>query len=886
MKAFKAFVCLIVAVFLLSTVAFTQSKESGALKGNIKLEDGNPVPGVLVSLKSDDVVGATKTTITNQDGEYRFVGLQPGTYSISASLEGFASAKQTGIAIHIGKIFSVDLVLKQGKITEEVEVVGKSSLVDVKDSSTASVELTSEFLQNIPNTQFAVDAVNMAPGVSNNVAYGASQNTGINYQIDGVNVSDPAQGAAWVFLDYNVIDEVSVSGIGANAEYGGFSGVVFNTVTKSGGNMFKGYGEMLYQSKRWSSSNSDEFSPSEKDFYSAHFDIGGPIKKDKLSFFAAFLYYREIETLSGTTYDRDYKQPKGFLKFTWTPTAKTRINTFVEYDQYNGSGRGGDANTDYDATRTQKSPELVLNVSGQHLFSDYTFMEAKIGYFWGYYALEPVNGRDVSGHIDWNTGHMSKNSYYYYRADRTRLQGNFAVTHHADNFIKGSHDFKFGADLLFCTQRDQYGFNGGAYYYDIDGEPFLKEAYGGYDIHAKMDSYSAYVQDSWSVTPRLTINPGFRLDYSRGYAKDRPDKKFVTKPSFAPRIGFSFDIFGDHSTALKAHYGKYYEGSYIYAITSLSTAKGDRDEYYWDSELGQFVLDPSMHVTGGIANYDIDKKVKQAYMNQFTVGIERQLMKDVSLGITYITRKNFNHIAAVNIGATYEQVDWTNPVTGQTIKVWSQTSDASDNYYLITNPEKGQLSWMQYTPYRKYNGIEVLLNKRFSKNWQAMVSYVYSKTQGNFNNGSSTATGVNTTFQNPNNQINAEGRLTFDPTHMLKIQGSVILPIDINLNINFQLITGDTYTQTVRLPYSVDINRTTIFAEKRGTYRYDTSKTLDLRLEKTFKFRKFKVGLLMDIFNVFNEGVIDSVTTINTNFGSPLSITAPRTFRAGLRFWL
>jgi hypothetical protein len=884
MKKLRTLFSFLVILLVVTSIVYSQSKETGALKGTVKLEDGSPVPGVLVKIESDVIVASAKTTITNELGNYRFVGVQPGVYTLAATLEGFATAKQTGVRVSLGKTFTIDLTMKQGTITEEVVVVGKSALVDVKDSSTATVEMTTEFLQNIPNSQFTVDAVNLAPGVTSDVAYGASDGTGIAYQVDGVDVSDPAGGTAWVFLDYNVVDEVSVSGIGAPAEYGNFSGVVFNTVTKSGTNQFKGYTEFLYQGKDWNSKNSDDpdFAPGKVKFYSIHLDMGGPIIKDKLSFFLSGLYYRQIEQLSGTTYNRDYWQPKGFGKLTWQPSTKTRINTFVEVDIYNGKGRDGGATTEEAATVRQESPEAVGNVSIQHLFSDYTFMEAKLAYFWGYYDLIPNAGTNISGHYDGGTGWYTENSSYFYRGDRTRLQANASLTHHADNFIKGSHDFKFGAEFLGTTQRDRYGYTNGAYYYDWYGEPYLLIGYEGYDIKADMNTFSLYAQDSWSISDRLTINPGVRMDLSWGGVDDIPGTEFKTRPAIAPRIGFTFDVLGDHSTAIKGHWGRYFEGAWIYAITSLSTAKSDYWEAYYDS--GEWI--EYYRFPGGTSRYRIEDKLNQAYMDQWTIGIERELMKDLSLSATYIWRKNFDHIAPVNITGEYELVPYTESTTGKSFTVWSQTNDRLDNIYLITNPEIGDTPWMQFTPYRKYTGVELMLNKRFSNKWQLMASYVYSKAKGNFNNTQSSGSGYNSTFQNPNNQINAEGTLSNDYTHMLKIQGSVILPLDINLNVNFQLISGPTYTMQIRLPRNVDPDRTYIYAETRGSHRYPTSKNLDLRLEKTVKFGKVKVGLLLDIFNVFNEGIVNWYQTVVPNFEDVRGIVNPRAFRAGLRFWL
>lgn len=882
---------LFMVVFIAFTfLVFPQSKETGALQGTITLEDGNPVPGVLVTITSETVVGAKKTTITSPEGEYRLVGLQPGTYTVMASLEGFATAKQTGIKVHIGKVFIVDMVLKQGKIEEEVVVMGKSALVDVKTSTTATVEMPIEFLQNVPNAQFTTDAVNLAPGVTNDVAYGAAQGTGILYQIDGVDVKDPAGGTAWVFLDYNVVEEVSVSGIGAPAEYGGFTGVVFNTVTKSGGNQFKVYSEAMYQGKKWNSKNTNEpdLTPRKSSLKTLHLDVGGPIIKDKLSFFLSGLLYRSEVDVLGQNYGVDYKQPKGFLKFSWQPTSKTRVNTFIEYDTYDGTGRGGDAATTEDATVNQKSPEVVFNLSLQHLFSDYTFMEAKFAYFDGYYALNPVHGKDVSGHIDQGTGEFTGNSYYYYRGDRKRLQANISVSHHADDFIKGSHDFKFGVDTAFVTQGDQYGYSGGAYYLDYYGDNYLKVGYEGYDIKGKLNNYSFYAQDSWSIGKRLTINPGVRVDMSRGTLDGVSGTVYKPKTCIAPRIGFTFDILGDHTTAFKAHWGYYYESPYFYTFSKLSKNKGARYVEVYNAETGQFELDPYSYVPGGTTLYSMDENLKQAYMEQLTFGIERQLIKDLSIGITYISRKNHNQIAPVDVGGVYEKVSWYDDYTQQYIDVWTQVNPRSESRFLITNPKKGLTPWLNFDPYRKYSGFEVLLNKRFSNNWQLMVSYVYSKSTGNFDNTQSNGAGFTSILENPNGTVFNDGKLTNDPTHMLKIQGSVILPLSINLNMNFQIITGDTYTLSAWLPIDVDPNVSEVNIKPRGSNRYPTTHTLDLRLEKTVTFNKLKVGILLDIFNLFNEGKITflDTTTSSGSFGTTLSLTTPRAFRAGLRFWL
>jgi len=882
MKNSKIFISLAVVLLVLVSLGYSQSRETGAVTGLALLEDASPVPGVLVTLNSDVVAGAKQTTITNEEGRYRFVGIQPGIYHVTATLEGFATARQTGIKIHTGKTFSVDLRLKQGEITEEIVVVGKSALVDVKTSSTASIEMTSDYLQNIPNTQTSIDLVNLAPGITSDVAYGASQSTGIAYHMDGLDVSDPDAGTAWVFMDYNIIAEVSISGIGAPAEYGGFTGVVFNSVTKSGGNSFKGYGEILYQGEDWNSSNSDDpdFAAGGVKMYNGHLDLGGPIIKDKLTFFASAFYQREIEALSGTDYDLNYKQPKIFLKLTWQPGKKTRVLAFGEYDAFDGTGRAGNAQTLEEATHNQISPSVVGNISVYHMLSDFTFLEAKVAYFKGYYELVPFSGSDLPGHTDQATGINSINHQYYAYYGRSRFQASVSVTHHADDFM-GNHDFKMGAELTAVDQKDQFTYSGGKFYIDYNSAPYLMYEYNGYDYRSTLSTVSVYAQDSWSVTDRLTVNPGVRLDMSRGSVKDVAGTQYKPKPSLAPRIGLTFDVFGDHSTALKAHWGRYYESAYISTFARLSNNKQDYNIYHYEND--QFIQD--FHFPAGQSRYRMSDDLKQSYMDQLTFGLERQVIKDLSVGATFIYRRNYNQIGAVDIGGQFEKVSYTDSYSNQTFDVYS-IDDPENSVFMITNPKKGDYGIVAATPFRRYTGIEFLVNKRFSNKWQFMASYVFSKARGNVDNSSVTGAGTTQLFELPNNQIFADGRLSGDPTHMLKLQGSVVLPFGINLNANFHLITGNTYTMKVKLPDSVDLNRTEVFVEPRGSHRYPTQTNLNLRLEKTFNLgANRRIGLIFDVFNLFNEGFVTEYDEVQPTFETVLTLTRPRAFRAGLRFW-
>jgi hypothetical protein len=287
-----AFLTLLLLVF--SPSLFAQSRETGAIVGTILDEQNTPLPGVSITLTSPNLMGE-RTFVSEADGSFRFPALRPGTYALKAELAGFQTVIREDIRLTTTTRLTVDITMPMATISEQVTVIGESPTVDVKTSETASVTLTNELLRAIPSFQFVSDLVNLAPGVTDDVAYGASWGTGVSYQVDGVDVGDPESGTAWVFLDYNAVEEMKVMGIGLNAEYGAFTGVIFNTITKSGGNDLSGHAEFIFQDTKkgfWSAENNQAYIEDFEDLESplrgmidGSFHLGGPIAKDRVWFF-------------------------------------------------------------------------------------------------------------------------------------------------------------------------------------------------------------------------------------------------------------------------------------------------------------------------------------------------------------------------------------------------------------------------------------------------------------------------------------------------------------------------------------------------------------------------------------------------------------------------
>ena len=182
------------------------------------------------------------------------------------------------------------------------------------------------------------------------MAYGGTASSNA-LLIDGVDVSDPDGGSPWSFFNYNWIQEVQVVGLGANAEYGEFTGAAANSIVRSGSNRFSGLFEYLTERNNWISDNTGslpedlraDFKPREiKTYWDSSAQIGGPIMKDKLWFFTGVQYFKDISTArrGSMARSRAKRIPRYIGKVNWAASPNIKVEGFYEWDKYDITGRG------------------------------------------------------------------------------------------------------------------------------------------------------------------------------------------------------------------------------------------------------------------------------------------------------------------------------------------------------------------------------------------------------------------------------------------------------------------------------------------------------------------------------------------------------------------
>lgn len=897
------------AFLLMSASAAFGQTLTGSIAGTVRDPHGGALVAATITVFGR--TGALRAT-TDASGAYRFPAVDPGTYAVRAEASGFQPRRIEELTVSAGTQLTVDLMLQIAAVTESVDVVEKSRVVDVTSSSTQN-GLSSDLLFAIPSNHVATLLATATPGVNDDRGSGAPSGFGSGVGgnallLDGVDTRGPLYGTVWNFFNYDVIQEVQVGGLGAPAEYGGFTGVVVNTITRSGGNRLGGLFHARYTTKGLAADNVSAAvaaqNPSlaqpslRRKLLDLTAQVSGPIVKDRLFFFANFQRFELDTDPPGPRTLRHESEPRLNAKLNWQPRAGDSLMAMLQYDQYNVTGLTtvpGLLATD-ELTGKTTSPELIWNLQWRHLFGSKALLEAKYVGWTSYEAFDPKvhapRHADVTGTYSVSAGQTT-------RSDRARHQANVSLSRFAEAF--GHHDLKFGLELERDLARDRLGYIDNISYYDNNGAPYLAFSYG-YDVTGKNHRESAYAQDSWKAARRLTVNAGGRFDWIRG---TNPDAGTVFRTrSFAPRIGLAFDLAGDRKSVLKASYARYHEaalGSYY-----RRALPGIFDFVTYDNTGPQRVeIDRVPAVP-----YSVGRHLHHPRVDELTAGIERALGPDLRLSLTAIHRVSGNLIDSVFPEARWRPVVVTNLLTNEPITVYRWANRlASQGAPLITNvdgfvyrdPSGGVIGIAD--AFRRYHGLMFVMSRRLVGRWQAQVSYVLSRGRGTVDNADIDSVGMSNRFESASTAlVNTNGHMRHDYPHELKALGSYRLPkAEVELSAVFRSVSGKTWTPLQRLRVA-DIDFPAgggrrVFLEPRGARRMANVNVLDLRVEKVLLLDggRHRLGVYADALNVFNAGTavemeyrapsvqIAGVPT-PVLFGVPIAVLEPRQVTLGARW--
>jgi hypothetical protein len=305
----------LLALLLCFSAAAAAQEQTGSIQGVVRDSQGAVLPGAVVEARNP--LGGTTSAVANADGVYRFPALPPGTYELSAALQGFRPARKTDAVLELGKNLTIDMSLTLATLAEEVTVTAESSpIIDVK-GNTVSATLTRNTIERMPKGRDFTTILRVAPGAqSESKAGNCGSGCGLQidgasgaenrFIIDGMDTTNLQTGVSGKTMLLDFVDEVQVKSSGYNAEFGGATGGVVNVLTKSGSNAYHGQIGTYYQTDDFYGERRPfaRFNPFDSNlaetglknpddkwlYYSPLADIGGPILKDRLWFYGGGAY--------------------------------------------------------------------------------------------------------------------------------------------------------------------------------------------------------------------------------------------------------------------------------------------------------------------------------------------------------------------------------------------------------------------------------------------------------------------------------------------------------------------------------------------------------------------------------------------------------------------
>jgi len=919
----------IVAAAVVALLIFSQtgwSQTTGSIRGRAVDADGQALPGVIVVVTGEILGAAQRGSVTSASGGFSFPAMPIGTFKVTATLAGFQTQVAEGVRVALGKVATVDFTMPD-TFTDEITVTAETPIIDVA-SPTFNINFESEQIIDLPTRGNFYDMINMTPGVtapsegsSSISAFGADMKM-TQWNIDGVNRTLPDGGyLAWSMND-EMVAEIQVLGTGATAEYGNMMGSAFNVITKSGTNQFHGTAAFDYQNPDWVSTNAEsleEDTPDEARTYrldtnnNLAMTLGGPIVRDKLWFFVG-AEWGEFKAFGPNQVELPEAKEDSWSNYDAKITAQLghnhrltlTVNDHEELDPWVGNVWSAPSTwTEWWAHNKM----LALDYSA--ILGQNTVLEARGGVWRGDEADRAQNptGEPLVGNWLVYPEVYTGGTFWTWEWEHHQDTGEIKITQHADDFIAGDHEFRFGVqynggggaiipfDMDYYYWYAYYG-EGYEYYYRGTYYPFY---YGG-----ESETWSAFVADGWKIGSELTLELGVRYDTHKGWVPDYPrldedsnptgeiipGQDYVDWDNIDPRLGFAWNIGGTGKNVLRGSAGLFHaavvSGDWSYPppeVPPMWWDWQDPDTEEWN--LLYYIQPP--------ADSFLVPGTENAETWEYTLGFEHQLTATSAIGISTTYKQTSNMIGWYI--ADDGEFNWEpiiDQVTGDEILLM--------DYYVEPTRLKGNSTGPGANggdrPYEQdYFGVFLTYTKRFSNNWDLMASYSYSESTGMnprfYTSGGGGSQGYtfwsNVTEADPNAYVNAasDKLLAGDRTHILRLVGNVMLPYQFKINSVINIQNGRVYDrrQWYRLPEHGPGQIITNPGD--DNQRYDTQYLWDFGVGKHFNLgRGTDFSIYLQILNILNDDAIRGWQTLTFTEGEDLvpgSWVLPRRAQVRLR---
>lgn len=587
---------------------------TGRIEVTTKDSTGAVLPGVTVELTGVQSASA----VSDARGEARFLNLAPGRYVVSAQLTGFRPYRNDNVPVGAGTVLALDVTLSVGGVTEAVNVVAETPVIEAKRTAVAT-NISLEELQNVPSSRDPWVILQTVPGVivdrvnvggaesgqqSNYKAKGApvNQNT---WNMDGIAITDMAAlGSSPTYYDFDMFQELQVTTGGADIA-NSTPGVALNFVLRGGTNSWRGSSRYYFEN---SSLQADNVTGSlfgqvgsynrTNRYYDTGVEGGGPIVKNKLFAWGAYgktepraeiyrfnpgpaaaNFVRQTEDCKPTgqtspvapnTYGVSARDCTTLENYSAKVTADLDAATRASFTYFRGNkiklGRSAGATRPAETTWNQDGPTDFFKAELNRTVGSALFTTARYAYTTNGFSLTPQGGFGTTAYRD--DRRVWHDTFLSYSTDRpqhnVQLEG---------NYFRGNHELKAGFGWRKSGVTSTSAWPGGLVHIHTGYPDMFVQITRDWNLNGEGQYWNAFIGDTFT-RDRWTINAGVRWDRSASSILETtvPANSFsallpaLTAPavknavvwnSVTPRVGVSYALGENRKTLVRASYATF-----------------------------------------------------------------------------------------------------------------------------------------------------------------------------------------------------------------------------------------------------------------------------------------------------------------------------------------
>jgi hypothetical protein len=706
------------SIFLLPVLLFACSAvfaQQTGLSGVVSDAQGGLIEGAKVEVKQVD--GSSFFATTNARGLYVLPSLVAADYTITVSAPGFAKV-QKRVLLLVGQLAQVDVSLPLASANVEMVVTASDQLAIDTTSSVVAGNVTPKEVEDVPiNGRNYIALSTLIPGIKANAfgnspvsapggaSYGDAETGKFQITMDGLQVSQDSVGSSFgqPRFSQDAISQFQIITNRFDATAGRSAGIYVNAQTKSGSNVIHGSGFGYFRNSYFNASDpiSKKVNPFADQQYGGTF--GGKIVRDKLWYFGSY----EGEH-SPTTYTAS-----PIIGSAFSHPSTLKVNEWLGRFDYQKN------ENNHFVLRLDKFSNTLDFVGAAEPSSSYSSAYSSYGYVFDWeknVSAKMVNDVHAGYHhfVFQNLPYFNVNSIVValptvtvgeaYNQPETFSQ---ATQQYRDDlfWMKGKHGFKLGGEYLYTFHGGsfaQYARGGltscssnratplgasdyatffpngtldpttwnyaaiGAY---CNTNETFTQGFGSYDISIGRNIIGVWAQDDWKILPRLTLNLGLRYDndlgaYNTSYVPTFGLLTPNTNPNanFAPRLGFSYDPFGDGKTSVRGGAGLYFADQVANAIIDeqlySSTSRALQATVSANQSTGQAGLklpspfagqNPLANPTNYVsAPQPVARGAKTPYALQASFGVERELPMRTTMSADFVHTRVYDDFIALS----------------------------------------------------------------------------------------------------------------------------------------------------------------------------------------------------------------------------------------------